>query len=179
MKKTLALILSVLMIFSAFSVTAFAAPGDLLGDVIEDYLGVTEEEGAIDQQMMYGIHYEMEPISLVSIMYKPSPTITFKAPCMAKVTTDYPISVDYEFLYWKHGETGEIYYGGDDIEVTGVVTLYAVWQEKTDNYPRFIRTIISAFQTLSRVIQKFLGIIEDVEEFESGYYETTTVPANV
>mgnify|MGYP003302849359 CR=1 FL=1 len=29
------------------------------------------------------------------------------------------------------------------------------------------------------VLQKFLGVIEDVEEFESEYYETTTVPANV
>lgn len=179
MKKILAVLLSILCIFSVFSTTAFAAPGDIIGGVVEDYLGVTQEDDGIDQQMMYGIHYEMEPISLVSIMYKPSPTITFKQPCMAKVTTDTPLSVDYEFMYWRHGETGEIYNPGDDIEVTGVVTLYAVWQEKTDNHPRFIRTIITAFETLGRVIQKFLGIIEDVEEFESEYYETTTVPATV
>ncbi len=177
MKKLLAVLLSVLCLFSAFVTPAFAAPGDIIGDIVEDYLGVTEEDG-IDQEMMYGIHYAMEPVTLVSIMYKPNPTITFAQPVMTKVTTDTPISVDYEFLYWRHGETGEIYYPGDDIEVTGKVTLYAVWQEKNDGNPRFIRVIMSAFETLGRLVQKFLGIVEDFEEFESEYYETTTMPAD-
>ncbi|MBQ8504608.1 MAG: hypothetical protein IJ491_10090 [Clostridia bacterium] len=175
MKKILAVLLSVLCIFSAVSTTAFAATDNIIGEVVEDYLGVTEEDG-IDQQMMYGIHYEMEPITLVSVMYKPNPSITFDQPMITKVTKDTPISIDYEFLYWRHGETGEIYYPGDSIEVTGKVTLYAVWQEKTDNYPQFIRAMMAGFETLSRLIQKFLGIVEAVEESESEYYATTTMP---
>ncbi len=179
MKKVLAVLLSVLCIFSLVSTSAFAATDNIIGDLVEDYLGVTQEEGEIDQQMMYGVHYEMEPIGLVSIMYKPMPTITFKEPVMAKVTTDSPISVDYKFVCWRHGETGEYYYAGDEIYVDGVVTLYAVWEEKDDGYPRVIRVIMSAFETLGRLIQKFLGIYENFEEFESEYYETTTEPTTV
>ncbi len=177
MKKFLAILLSVLCIFSLMSTTAFAAE-DEIGEVIGSLIGLPTEEDEIDQQMMYGIHYEMETLTPVSIMYKPNPTITFKAPTTAKVTEDTPLSVDYQFVCWRHGDTGEYLYPGDEIDVTGKVTLYAVWEEKTDNNPRVIRVIMTAFETLGRLIQKFLGIIEDAEEFESEYY-ATTVPAVV
>ena len=177
MKKFLAILLSVLCIFSLMSTTAFAANDDI-GGIIGDLIGLPTEEDEIDQQMMYGIHYEMETLTPVSIMYKPNPTITFEAPTTAKVTTDTPLSVDYQFVCWRHGDTGEYLYPGDEIDVTGKVTLYAVWEEKTDDNPRVIRVIMTAFETLGRLIQKFLGIIEDAEEFESEYY-ATTLPAVV
>ncbi len=173
MKKILAVLLSVLCIFSMLSVSAFAI-GDIFEGVIGDYVGITEEDDGIDAQMMYGIHYKMDTITNVSIMYMPNPTITFKQPVTAKVTTDTPLSVDYQFVCWKHGETGELYYPGDPIEVTGAVTLYAVWEEKSDSESRVIRVITTALETLKRLIQQFLGIIEDVEDFESEYYATTT-----
>lgn len=172
MKKILAVLLSVLCIFSMLSVSAFAI-GDIVEDVVGDYIGVTEEDG-IDAQMLYGIHYEMETITNISIMYMPNPTITFKQPVTAKVTTDTPLSVDYQFICWRHGETGELYYPGDSIDVTGKVTLYAVWEEKSEDEPRVIRVITTALETLKRLIQQFLGVIEDAEEFESEYYATTT-----
>lgn len=172
MKKILAVLLSVLCIFSMFSVSAFAI-GDIVGDVVGDYIGVTEEE-SIDDQMSYGIHYEMETLTPVSIMYKPSPTITFKTAVTTKVTTDTPLSIDYQFVCWRHGETGELYYPGDEIEVTGKVVLYAVWEEKSEDESRIVRVITTALETLNRLIKKFLGIFEVVEEFESEYYETTT-----
>lgn len=171
MKKIIAILLSVLCVFSLMSTTAFAA--DDLGGILGDIIGLPTEEDGIDQQMSYGIHYEMETLSVVSIMYKPNPTITFEAPTTAKITSDTPLSVDYEFVCWRHADTGEYLYPGDEIDVTGKVTLYAVWEEKTDGNPRVIRVIMTALETLGRLIQKFLGIIEDAEEFESEYYETT------
>lgn len=174
MKKILAVLLSVLCIFGMVP-TAFAASDNIIGDIVEDYLGVTEED-EIDQEMMYGIHYEMEPITPVSIMYKPNPTITFQTAVVVKVTSDTPISVDYNFVCWRHGETGEYYYPGDEIEVTGKVVLYAVWEEKTDEYPSFFRYIMAGLETLNRLVKKFLGVIEAVEEADSEYYASTTLP---
>lgn len=177
MKKILAILLSIICLFGAFSMPASA--GNTIGDAVEDYLGLVPKEDDIDDKMAYGIHYEMQPLAIQSIMYKPNPTLTFQTSVYTKVTTDTPISIDYNFVYWKEAETGKIYYPGDDILVTGKVVLYAVWEEKTDNFPRFIRVIISAFQTLNRLVQQFLGIFQAVDKFESEYYATTTLPANV
>ncbi len=176
MKKITAIILSVLCLFSCLGITSFAATDNIVGDIIGDFIGVTEEED-ISDQMMYGIHYEMQPLTPVKLMYKPSPTITFKAPTTAKVTRDTPLSADYEFVCWKHSETGKLYYPGDTIEVTGVVTLYAVFEEKTDNYPSFIRYIITGLETLNRLFKKFLGITDALEENDKEYYEPTTTIA--
>lgn len=176
MKKLLAVLLSILCIFSMLGTTSFAAADDFLGDILESELGVTQEEG-IEDQLSYGIHYEMETISLVKIMYKPSPTITFKQPVTAVITMDTPLSADYEFICWRHGETNEYYYPGETIEVDGIVTLYAVWEEKTDNYPSMIRYIITGFEALKRLVDKFLGVIEDTKEFEEEYFATTTAVA--
>ena len=176
MKKLIAVLLSVLCLFSAFACPASAGADDFLEDVLESELGVTKEEGEIDEVMMYGIHYEMQTLTTVSITYMPSPTITFKQPVTAKVTLDTPLSVDYQFICWKEKETGKLYYPGDEIEVTGKITLLAVWEEKTDNYPRVIRVIINALETLGRLINKFLGIYDAYEEVENQYGETTTAP---
>ena len=174
MKKLIAILLSVLCLFSALACPALAGADDLLEDVLESELGVTKEEGEIDDVLMYGIHYEMQTLTTVSITYMPSPTITFKQPVTAKVTLDTPLSIDYQFVCWKEEKTGKLYYPGDEIEVTGEITLLAVWEEKTDKYPRVIRVIINALETLNRLISKFLGVYDAYEEVEKEYGDTTT-----
>ena len=175
MKKILAIILAALCLTSSLGVTGYAATDNIVGDIVQDYVGVTEEED-ISDQMMYGIHYEMQVLTPVKLMYKPAPTITFKAPTTAKVTMDTPLSVDYEFVCWKHSETGELYYPGDEIEVDGVVTLHAVFEEKRDNHPQFIRYIITGLEALKRLLLKFLGVTDALEESDKEYYEPTTEP---
>ncbi|MBR3816757.1 MAG: hypothetical protein IKJ27_08540 [Clostridia bacterium] len=176
MKKIIAIILSLICLASCAAIPASAATGDVIEDVIEDYIGVTKEEDIADQ-MMYGIHYEMPVLTAVKLMYKPKPTITFKAPTMAKVTLDTPLSVDYEFVYWQDSETGTVYYPGDEIAVDGVVTLYAVFEEKQDNHPTFIRYIITGLEALKRLIKQFLGVTDALEENDKEFYETTTMIA--
>ena len=83
MKKVLAIILAVLCLTSCFGVTGYAGAEDIIGGVIggiigDDLLGGGEESE--DAVLEYGIHYEMETLSMVSLMYKPSSKITFKAP---------------------------------------------------------------------------------------------------
>lgn len=173
MKKLLAVLLSVLCILGSFGTVSLAATEDVIGDVIGGILDVTQEEGP-EEMLSYGIHYEMETLTLVKIMYKPAPTITFKKPVTAVISMDTPLSVDYEFVCWRHSETHELYYPGDPIEVDGVVTLYAVWEEKQDNYPSFIRYFITGVQVFKRLIDKFLGVIETTKEFEEEYFATTT-----
>lgn len=172
MKKIIAFFLAALCLCSCVSVTGIAAPGDIVGDVVEDYLDVTQEEG-IEDQLRYGIHYDTQFLSTVKLMYSPNPTITFKAPTTTHVTTDTPLSVDYEFVCWKDSETGKLYYPGDEIEVTGVVTLYAVFEEKTDGYPQFIRYIITGLEALNRLLKQFLGISDALEKNDEEYYSTT------
>ncbi len=175
MKKIIAIILSALCLASCLSVPGFAAGGNIIGDVIEDYIGVTKEED-ISDQMSYGIHYELPPLTVVKLMYSPAPTITFKAPTTAKITTDTPLSADYNFVCWKHSETGKYYYPGDEIEVTGIVTLYAVFEEKTDGHPKFIRYILTGLEALKRLLLSFLRFDNALNETDKEFYpvETTT-----
>lgn len=174
MKKIIAVILAVLCLASSLSVTGFAAVGE---DVIEGVIGgilgddMPEKEESEDAVLSYGIHYETEPLSLVKLMYKPNPTITFKAPVVARVSFDTPLSVDYEFVCWKHAETGEYYYPGDDIEVTGEITLYAVFEEKTDNYSQLLRYMITGLEVFKRLISKFLAFTNGLQENDQEYYE--------
>ena len=174
MKKFVAILLSIICLFSALACPGFAM-GDLFGDILEDQFGMTEEEGSIDQVLNYGITYEMRTLETVSIMYMPNATRTFKSPVVAKVTMDTPLSVDYQLVCWKEKETGAYYYPGDEIEVNGQVVLYAIWEEKTDNHPRFIRVITTAFEALGRLIDKFLGVYDAFEEVEKEF--GTTAPA--
>ncbi len=177
MKKLIAIILSVLCLASCLAVPGFAATDSIVGDVVQDFIGVTEEED-ISDEMRYGIHYGLPTITAVKLMYSPKPTITFKAPTTAKVTTDTPLSVDYDFVCWEHSETGKHYYPGDEIEVTGIVTLYAVFEEKTDNHPRFIRYIITGLEALKRVIKQLLTFSDALEESDKEYYEPETTAAH-
>lgn len=175
MKKFIAIILSVLCLASCVAMPGYAAVGDIVGDIVDDYIGVTEEDD-IGDQLSYGIHYEMSTLSPVALMYKPNPTITFTAPVIAKITKDTPLSVDYNFVCWKHSETGKLYYPGDEIEVTGIVTLYAVFEPKTDNYAQFIRYILTGLEALKRVFQNFLIFNNALEDTDAEFYpiEPTT-----
>lgn len=168
MKKFIAVFLSLLCIFSVFGITA-SAKGTF--DDISEIIG--EDEG-----FLYGILYQNETASGVSMMYKPNPSIKLDGPGYVTVTKDTPIAVDHEFVCWQDKD-GNLYYEGDKIYVDGAVTLYAVWTEKTDNLPRVIRVIQTAILTLQRMVQKFLGVFQDIQDFESEYFTTTDVEATI
>ncbi|MBE6785796.1 MAG: hypothetical protein E7538_06140 [Ruminococcaceae bacterium] len=172
MKKLLAVLLAAICAFSAISVSAVNT--DELGNIIGDHLGITTEEDEADI-LSYGIHYEMAMLSTVTLLYKPSASITFNAPTDMVVTNDYPIAVDHNWVCWKDQATGELYYPGDTIHVDGKVTLIAVWEEKTDNYPGFIRSAIAGVQALIKLIEKFMGVFELVNSTAPSE-EATTEP---
>ena len=176
MKKIMAIILAVLCFASCLGVTGYAGVDELAGTV-GGIIGLPEEEESEEEALYYGIHYDMETLTLVKLMYEPSPTMTFKAPTTAKVTTDTPLSVDYEFVCWKHAETGKLYYPGDEIEVNGKEVLYAVFEEKQDNHPQFIRYIITGLEAFKRLLKKFLAVTDGLEENDKEYYEPDVVPA--
>lgn len=156
-KKLIAIFLAALCICSMFTATASAVDG-----IIDSILGTDlTMEPDIDEQLYYGVHYEIDSVSGVSVMYKPNPDIEFKVPSKVEVTGDFPLAIDYVCIAWR-AEDGKLYYPGDEIIVTGKVTLYAVWEEKDDNDPRAVRAIKTGFQTLIRMIQEFLGFFEVV-----------------
>ncbi len=173
MKKLLAVLLAMLCTFSLV-MPASAAVADELGDILGDHLGIEQEKDEADV-LTHGIHYEMDALSLVTLFYTPSPSITFNAPTDMTITEDYPIALDHDWVCWKDPETGKLYYPSDVIHVEGKVTLVAVWTEKTDNYPSFIRSAIAGIKAFVKVIEKFLGIYKAVEDVKPA--ETTTVPA--
>lgn len=168
MKKFIAVFLSLLCIFSVFGITASAA-GTF--DELSSLIG--EDEG-----FLYCISYQNETASGVSMMYKPNPSLKVDGPGYVTVTRDTPIAVDHEFVCWQD-EEGNLYYEGDKIYVDGEVTLYAVWTEKTDNLPRVIRVIQTAILTLQRLVQKILGVFQDIQDFESEHFTTTDVEATI
>lgn len=174
MKKLLAVLLAVLCAFSAVAVSATAIEGDDIADIFGDHLGLEKEEGE-EEILSYGVHYEMALLSTVTILYKPAPSITFETPKEMVITNDYPIAVDHNWVCWKDQETGELYYPGDTIYVDGKITLIAVWEEKTDNYPGFIRSAIAGIQALVKLIEKFLGVFELVNSTKD--YVPSTEPS--
>ena len=154
-KKILSVFLVVICIFGMVTTGAFAAD-QILGGILG---GEDEEEAALS----YGIHYEIDSYSGVSVMYKPKPHITFKTPVKVQVTRDMPLAVDFECIGWR-GEDGTLYYPGDTIDVTGKVVLYAEWEAKKDNDSRVVRTIKTAFQTFIRTIQSALGVFKVIAD---------------
>lgn len=162
MKKLLAIFLAMICAFSACAVSASAATlEDVLGDIVEDQLGVTQEESDLDA-ITYGVFFENDSTSSATVLYMPIQTLTFGAPVITTITTDTPVAVDHDWVCWKDKSTGALYYPGDEIEVTGQVRLVAVWQEKTDNYPSFIRMAIAGLQAFIKLIDKFLNAFESI-----------------
>ncbi|MBE6773685.1 MAG: hypothetical protein E7544_05620 [Ruminococcaceae bacterium] len=187
MKKFLAIILALICAFSTCTLSVGALSEDIFGDIIEDQFGVTQEKDEADT-LSYGIHYSSGTLATITVLYEPAPNIRFEVPTEVTVTSDTPIAVDHVWVCWKDRETGKLYYPGDVILVDGKITLEAVWEEKTDNYPRFIRSAIAGVQALLKLIEKFFGFfdainstkpIEPTEPTEPTLpvTEPTTVPA--
>ncbi|MBQ7117327.1 MAG: hypothetical protein IJN88_03870 [Clostridia bacterium] len=167
MKKLLAVILSVICVLSCFAPVAGAVPGGgVIGEVTVDFferlLGIEFEE---DTPIGYGVIYDLDPLSGVSVVYKPSPSIKFENPGIYTVTSDTPLSIDYEFICWEDSR-GNRYDAGDKIYVDGMITLRAVWVEKTDNDVRVARIIKTTFEALKRMLRKFFGILDIAVNFE-------------
>ncbi len=172
MKKLLAVLLAILCAFSCMAVSASAAADDLAG-ILGDYVGLPSEKDEADI-LSYGVHYEMQTLSMVTLLYKPSPSITFETPKTMVITNDYPIAVDHNWVCWKNQKTGELYYPGDEIYVDGKITLVAVWEEKTDNYPGFIRSAIAGVQAFVKLVEKFLGVFDLINSTKDFVEEETT-----
>lgn len=160
MKKILAFFLAVMCLFSCVSAPA-GAVDDIIGG-IGGNLGLEP-----DSPILYGVFYEMETLSDVSIMYTPSPTCSFSSPGTYTITNDTPLSVDYEFVGWQHEDTGKMYYPGDKLYVDGQETLVAVWRPKTDNHIRTTRVFLTAIETLRRTIGAFFGFYKVIDDFKA------------
>lgn len=178
MKKLLAIILALICIFSTCTLAATALSEDVLGDIIGDQLGVTQEKDEADT-LSYGIHYSSGNLVNITVLYEPAPNIRFEVPTYVTVTNDTPVAVDHNWVCWKDQETGELYYPGDSIYVEGKVTLVAVWEEKTDNYPGFIRSAIAGVQALLRLVEKFFGFFDAINSTDPSLTTTTTEPTTV
>ncbi len=170
MKKLLAVILSVICLFSCMGPTAFAI-GDIVGGVLGDDIGGIL--GGEDEPIVYGITYEMEFFSDVTLIYQPMATLSFSNPGTYIVSKDTPIAIDHEFICWDDGK-GNYYYAGDSLYVDGQITLYAVWKEKTDKDAKIIRIIKATMEALKRIFQKFLGIFDSSVEFYENYHNSIT-----
>lgn len=160
MKKMLALLLSLVCLFTCVSLPVSAIE-DIPGN-IGDSMGLPADEPVI-----YGIEYDVNKLEGVTIMYKPSPTFTFTSPGTYTVTNDTPLSVDYEFVCWQHEETGKYYYAGDQIYIDGQEKLIAVWQPKTDGHLRPTRVLLTALETLRRTLGAFLGFYKIIDDFKA------------
>ncbi len=160
MKKIIALLLSAVCIF-----TCMGLPVSALDDVVDNMgEGVGLEP---DEPIIYGIIYEVDTLSGVSIMYNPSPSFTFTSPGTYTVTNDTPLSVDYEFVCWVHEETGKKYYAGDKLYIDGQEVLIAEWQPKTDGHIRTTRVLLTAIEALRRTIGAFFGFYKVIDDFKA------------
>ena len=157
MKKILAVLLCLICLVSSMAVSASAAGLEDAFVSIGAMLGFEP-----DEPIGYGIKYDSNKTlsGVKSVMYEPAPTIKFSNPGTYTVTKDYPLSVDHTFVCWEDKETGKKYYPGDKIYIDGELTLYAIWEEKTDNNVRFVRTFLTGFQALKKMFQAFFGVFK-------------------
>ena len=125
-KKILSVFLVIICIFGMISTAAFAIDG-IIGGIIGDDLTMEPDE---DEALTYGVHYEIDTASGVSVMYKPSPDIEFNVPSKVKVTSDVPLAVDYECYAWRDASYN-YYYAGEEI----TVEIVTVNKKMTGIYP--------------------------------------------
>ena len=52
------------------------------------------------------------------------------------------------------------------------MTLYAVWEEKTDTDSHFIRSIKAGIQALMKIIKMILGVFDTAKDFDDAYWES-------
>lgn len=168
MKKLLAVFLCVICLFSSMAVMASAE--DSIITTIGSILGLEP-----DEDIGHGITYDSNKLysGVSKVMYEPKPTVTIRSKGTYTITSDIPLSVDYQFVAWQDRDTGKLYYAGDKYYVEGQKTFYAVWEEKTDNYTRPIRVFLTAMETFKRSIQSFFNVfkVEFVEDPTAGVIE--------
>ncbi len=152
MKKIIALLLSIVCLFSCMATTASAG---VFKDVIDN---ITISMGLEpDEPIIYGITYDSNSLlSGVAPMYIPSPTFSFTKPGTYVVTDNVPLAVDYKFVCWED-ENGKAYYAGTPIYIDGQKVLYAKWTPKTDNNIRPVRVILTAIEALRSTLRAFFG----------------------
>ena len=157
MKKILAVLLCLLCIVSSMAVSVSGAGIEDVFVQIGSTLGFEQ-----DEPIGYGIKYDSNKLlsGVTSVMYEPRPTVKLSNPGTYTVTDDYPLAVDYSFVCWEDKDIGKYYYPGDKIYIDGEITLYAVWEEKTDNNIRPLRVFLTAFQALKKSIQSFFGVFK-------------------
>ncbi|MBQ7294746.1 MAG: hypothetical protein IJW86_00985 [Clostridia bacterium] len=160
MKKIIAILLSVVCIFTSMGISVSA-----LDDVVDSIGGNIGLEP--DEPIIYGIVYEMETLDGVSVLYKPSPTFSFSSPGTYTITNDTPLAVDYDFVCWEHEETGKHYYAGDKLYIDGQEVLIAVWKPKTDGHIRTTRVLLTAIEALRRTIGAFFGFYKVIDDFKA------------
>ncbi len=146
MKKIIALLLVVVSLCSVLAIGVFA-----LGDLTEPH-----------EQSEYYIVYKKS--NGIDTMYMPSPTVGYSGPGTYKVTNDTPIAIDYDFQYWHCMEDGKDYKPGEPIELNGVLTMYAVFTEKTDKHIHSTRVILCALETFVRMFEKAFGIMKIITQ---------------
>lgn len=170
MKKVLAVILSAICLFSCLSFSASADNGTVIGSVVEnminDYIGMPREE----EYYAYGIVYEMEVYSGVTLIYNPMATISFTRPGDFVITDDEPLAIDHQLVCWRDADYNK-YYPGDTIHVDGRITLYAQWKEKEDNDGYIIRLIKTTTNALKKMFARFFRIFDISYEFYPDYLE--------
>ena len=178
MKKLLAVLLALITIFSAFSLSVSAL--DEIGDLAGGLLG--EDDGTNQ------IQYKKDTLDNVTLIYQAGNTLVIGDSKYTQITEDTPIAVDHDFICWVD-KAGKRYYPGDIIKVEGTVTLYAVWAEKSDNDSHTVRVIKATVSSLMRIIKVILGVFDTAKEFDDAYWEskyneqnateTTEAPADV
>lgn len=153
MKKIIAVMLSILCVLACFApaVCAIEDPG---------LIGMIEEE----EPMIFTLVYKNQTLSGVKMMYQPNPNLSFGGPGYVTVTKDKPLAIDHDFVCWKD-ENGKYYYAGDQFYVDGECELYAVWEDKKDNYIKPVRVFRCAMLTMKRMFEKIFGIFQDYEDF--------------
>lgn len=173
MKKILAVLLCIICLASSMAVSTSAAGLEDAFVEIGAMLGFEP-----DEPIGYGIRYDSNKLlsGVKSVMYEPKPTVKLSNPGTYTVTDDFPLSVDHSFVCWEDKETGKKYYPGDQIYIDGELTLYAIWEEKTDNNIRPVRVFLTAFQALKKMFQSFFGVFkmkgnEDLDAVPAGWFD--------
>lgn len=159
MKKLISVLLAIITIFSAFSLSAAAATTAFVDLFPED-------EGIVRM-----IEYKKDTLSGVRMVYQAGNTLVLENTKYAQISEDTPIAIDHDFICWKD-KTGREYYPGDIIKVEGTVTLYAVWAKKTDNESQVVRTVKAGIEALLRILKTILSVFEDAKDFDDAYWES-------
>lgn len=159
MKKFLAVLLSLLTVFSLFAMSASAVTTAFI-EQFPEY-----------ESFARMIEYKKDTLDGVQMVYQAGNTLVLGDSKYAAISEDTPIAIDHDFICWAD-KKGNKYYPGDIIKVEGKVTLYAVWAKKTDSDSHTLRVIKAGLSALIRIIQSMLGVYDDAKDFDDAYWES-------